>query len=309
MPKIDRTILNGYNKYIEVEYMCSISGYEDKKWKEIRKFNKFTTHFQDKYKEDIDKYHRNKIRKPDNYYDAHIKEVLPNCYQFVEDERARLGNLNDWQLLHIKKKVNILNEYGKNMENVKPIVEKILGINIQKYWNNKKIDPLEKQWLVDFMEEEGYGEFRPWVMLNISPLWPQGVQGEWEKQTFFLKSILKNRFQKWDQCDRLEYVIEPGKHSDHLHAHICLRCSKDYNYKSFKTWINKGNMVQQFRAEATKCKGFKGNIESRFACQTKLILNEDILEDTLNYLEEDKKTDDHKNDFTMMPFLPLRESF
>lgn len=177
------------------------------------------------------------------------------------------------------------------------------------FLSNSRINPDDKQWLIDDLEEKGFGEFAPWVMINISPKWSNIDQINWRLQSTFFKQIIENRFKKWDRyVDKCEYVLEPGKSGAHLHAHIMMRCAKGFNEKSFRTWINKGNLTQQFRTEFAKCKGFQGAVEARPAFQTKLILNEEIYSDTLNYLSEDLKDDDHKNDFSIMPFCPLRVS-
>lgn len=184
------------------------------------------------------------------------------------------------------------------------------------FLNNSRINPEDKLWLIQDIEDRGFGKFQNWVMVNISPKWTNIGEINWKKQSMFFKQIIINRFKKWDRyVDKCEFVLEPGKSGDHLHAHILLRCSKILNEKSFKTWINKGNLVQQFRAEFVeprsgkpRCKGFEGDVSSRYAFQTKLVLNEEVFEDTLNYLSEEHKSDDHANDFTIMPFLPLRES-
>lgn len=273
-------ILNGFKIYSS---NIMNNSYNDRKWKEIRKCNDFLKYCKDKY---------------ENNDTSDIIEIIDD-HRVTEYRR----------LISITKKM-VWDKYWKkyNFEHNEN--------GIWKYMNDKSIDPLDKQWLIDFMEKEGFGKFRNWVMVNISPKWNNIDQINWKKQSMFLKQIIINRFQKWDRyVDKCEFVLEPGKSGDHLHAHILLRCSKTFNEKSFKTWINKGNLVQQFRAEfveprsgESRCKGFEGDVGSRYSFQTKLILNEEIFEDTLNYLSEEHKSDDHANDFTYMPFLPLRVS-
>lgn len=293
------------------------TSYAEKKWAEKRKCQDFERVVCEKYLEEILKYRRNRQRK---YMDrSHIVEVLPNCWQFQRstDFGSRLANVSENT---VKCDLDLLNNYGDEQETVLPIISKIMdGWHIMdtfSYLKNPRIDPFLKKWLLDFMDELGYGKFAPWVMINISPKWNNIDQINWKKQSMFLKQIIVNRFKKWERyVDKMEMVLEPGKQGDHLHAHILMRCSKSFNEKSFRTWINKGNLVQQFRAEfveprsqENRCKGFEGDVSSRYSFQTKMVLNEEIYMDTLNYLSEEHKTEDHQNDFSIMPFLPLRVS-
>lgn len=270
-------ILNGFNIYSS---NIMNNSYYDKKWKEIRKIEDFWNYVHNKYEHNDTSLSIQKSDGDGGFY---------NTTEYKRTAGLRLKT-----------------KWDKDCERLRTEEDKQ---GIWKYLNNKSIDPLEKEWLINFMDKEGFGKFMPWVMINISPKWIFPHLINWKLQSMFFKQIIENRFKKWEKyVDKCEYVLEPGKSGDHLHAHIMMRCNKTFNEKSFRTWINKGNLTQQFRAEFYKCKKFQGAVGQRPAFQTKLVLNEEIYRDTLNYLSEELKSEDHQNDFTIMPFCPLRVS-
>lgn len=269
-------ILNGFNIY--VKYNMNISVYEDKKWKTIRKFTEFYEAMQEKHE---------------------INDTSP-IIETIENRHISAYKRLKGMSYNLK-----YDPYWKHYEKeyYTPV-----GMGIWKEMQRKDRDPAELDWLRNWMDEEDFGEFCPWVMINISPKWNKnGIN--WKKQSLFFQKIIANRYNKWERyVDKCEYVLEPGKTGEHLHVHILMRCKKGFNTKSFRTWISKGNLLQQFRTEFAKCKGFQGAVEATPAMQTKLCLNEEIRNDSLDYLEEGKKSEDHQNDFSYMPFLPLRVS-
>lgn len=229
-----------------------------------------------------------------------INKIKMYYFHYKNDDNLGWEKFDDeimTPMLTIMERRGIRGKYPNKWERIYAFIE------------NNRIDPTEKLFILEDLEEKGFGKFRPWVMVNISPKWTNIDQINWKLQCTFFKQIIENRYKKWERyVDKCEYVLEPGKSGSHLHAHIMLRCASDFNEKSFRTWINKGNLTQQFRTEFLKCQGFQGAVEARPAFQTKLVLNEEIYTDTLNYLSEDMKSEDHANDFTIMPWCPLRVS-
>lgn len=175
---------------------------------------------------------------------------------------------------------------------------------------------LEFGWqkILDYM---GIIPFSPSVMINVSP--------NWKKNTFIAhkKDALKYAMEKYlSSChryDRWECVIECGGKGDFVHAHAVAHINTAVE-KSVKTHINKGNhkyeigkhigkwfeeyagtnraptnFIKMFENDINIEKGIEGLLKGKFACQRIMLNNQEIVNDKLDYLVEEKKPEGHKN--------------
>lgn len=141
--------------------------------------------------------------------------------------------------------------------------------------------------------------FLPCVMLNISPNW-KGKFG----QDPLVDEVMKDQFQiiveKYlnaaNRYSRWKYVLECGGEGNHLHCHIVAEINKGM-YKSVMTHLNKGNHSVDLRKiwDKNMPKGAQGVLKGKFAIQRIILRTEQLRDDKLNYLIEEKKPEGHKN--------------
>lgn len=168
-------------------------------------------------------------------------------------------------------------EHGKNPEPMIPPTE-MSNADLYKYYDIKP--------------------FRPSWMLNISPNWKGRID---EHMIAHFKKVMDIFFHNCDRFTNATYVLECGGDGDFLHCHAVFKLNpkKPGNIASLK----KGNFLKEFRSVWDRCGDYKGLVKSRHALQTTLITREDMLEDKLNYLIEEKKPESHKN--AIHSILPL----
>lgn len=148
------------------------------------------------------------------------------------------------------------------------------------------------QAVLDYM---GIVPFTPSVMINISPDW-NGLKKSkkfWIQfsKTEVLKCII-NSYMKEQWYDKWTYVIENGGDGNHIHAHIVAHMNPA-RLKSTESHLKKGNHTQQIRKYA-KNKGM-GDMIKGSSVQKTFLRTEEIVNDKLDYLIEDKKPEGHKN--------------
>lgn len=143
--------------------------------------------------------------------------------------------------------------------------------------------------------------FTPSVMINISPAW-KGKKGIDKIKINLLEMTILTYLKASNRYDYFSYVIECGGDGDHIHAHIVAHINNDIG-KSVMTHINKGNHAIEIRkifkkvcdTQKLKLKGIEGVLQGKYAIQRIILRNQDLVDDKLSYLIEEKKPDGHKN--------------
>jgi hypothetical protein len=153
------------------------------------------------------------------------------------------------------------------------------------------------------MKHYDWKPFIPFLTFNISPNWAgcklTGAPAPWRIE--LLKETIRKFFAISNRFSQVDYAIECGSEGNHLHAHVVAQISADQQ-ATVITQLHKGNLVNGFRkiwlkqlCEGQIREGMGGIMKGKFAIQTGLFRKEEFLRDKLNYLDEDKKPDDHKN--------------
>ena len=148
-----------------------------------------------------------------------------------------------------------------------------------------------KQDLLDYL---GIIPFTPSVMINISPDW-KCVKDKMTdtRKINILTGIVENYLAEGQRYDYYSYVIENGSNGDHIHAHIVAHINPKLG-KSVNTHLAKGNHTQQLKKLANKLKGMGGIIKGP-SVQKIFLRNEELVNDKLDYLIEERKPEGHKN--------------
>lgn len=159
--------------------------------------------------------------------------------------------------------------------------------------NNWKLNKIFWQYK-EITEYLGVIPFTPSVMINVSPDWKAAT----EKMTTTtkakrLESLIEKYLKESQRYDYYSYVIENGADGDHVHAHIVAHINPKLS-KSVNTHLAKGNHTQQLKKYAKGVKGMEGTIKGPGVTKT-FLRCEKLVEDKLDYLEEEKKPDGHKN--------------
>lgn len=154
----------------------------------------------------------------------------------------------------------------------------------------------------DLNEYYGIVPFNRCIMLNISPNWKGKLQPEdlkWINK--FIQAVMSNFYKNCNRFTKMKYVIECGSEGDFVHIHSVFELNPAMA-KSNTACIRKGNLLGEFRKIWDRIAkldedsiGFVGYVKGKFALQTTLINNREILSDKLDYLIEDLKPISHKN--------------
>ncbi|AXH76442.1 MAG: putative replicase [Cressdnaviricota sp.] len=189
-----------------------------------------------------------------------------------------------------------------------PEYDKILLEDVKKWdkdvvwlktWNNN-VQP-KFWWDKKLCEYMNVIPFTPSVMINISPAW-KGKKGIDKIKINLLEITILKYLKASNRYDYFSYVIECGGEGDHIHAHIVAHINNDIG-KSVLTHINKGNHSVEIKKIFQKClkehkmipKGIEGALKGKYAIQRIMLRNQDLVDDKLSYLHEEKKPDGHKN--------------
>jgi hypothetical protein len=163
-------------------------------------------------------------------------------------------------------------------------------------------------------------KFIPFICINVSPNWKKidhtGRPSEKKKQ------VLHDAIRKFGECSKrfteIHYVLECGGEGNHLHAHLVAKINPDME-KTIITQLRKGNLSRSFRKFFNQaCKehefdappkyhdtkwyqkeGMGGIVEGKFAIQFSLMRKKEFWQDKLDYLVEDRKPADHKNQYIL----------
>lgn len=232
--------------------------------------------------------------------------MKPNyIYQFeniLHDYKYKLNNLemqkdamiikNDWRRGQYFRAPWTQNDYDKicekynNLKSDEFLNEWSVYDKIPKFlWKNKKI-----------CEYLDVIPFTPSIMINISPDWnsiPDRMTQN--RQIKILEGIIEKYMEESQRYDKYSYVIENGFDGKNIHAHIVAHVNPRIQ-KSVYTHIDKNKHVYQIQKYAKKL-NFKGadKLIKNNSIQRTWIRTEEILNDKLDYLIEEKKPEGHKN--------------
>ncbi len=156
-------------------------------------------------------------------------------------------------------------------------------------------DKWEKHWkyqeLLDYL---GIVPFTDSVMINVSPDWKSSKEKMSNTTKAKRLETLIDTYLKIDQrYDYVSYVIENGATGEHIHAHVVAHINPKI-VKSVNTHLAHGNHTQALVRCAKGIKGMEGTIKGQGVMKTFLRVPE-MVRDKLDYLEEEKKPEGHKN--------------
>lgn len=135
--------------------------------------------------------------------------------------------------------------------------------------------------------------FTPSVMINISPDWGAVDKRSDTCKIKLLSEILEGYLREGGRYTKAQYIIENGSEGDHIHCH-CVAQMNPKILKSVRSHLGRGNHTAQLIKQANKLKGMKGMIKGT-GIQINVLQNEEIIKDKIDYLDEEKKPEGHKN--------------
>lgn len=164
--------------------------------------------------------------------------------------------------------------------------------------------PLKSNKYKKMMQEYlGVQEFKPSVMINLSPNWKSnlGIQPKID----ILKNTIQKYFDETFWFSEIQYVIERGGDPEtaHVHAHAVCTINPE-KLKSTRSYIRKNTNIKReirkyFDKEVNCLNALKSHCEGALsqgaAIQIVSINKQEILEDKLDYLHEETKPPSHKN--------------
>lgn len=153
----------------------------------------------------------------------------------------------------------------------------------------------------------GIKDFIDYYSLNISPKWGSGIKVN--DKVKYLKDLIKDILNNYDLFSDVAYAIECGHKGEHIHAHCVYEVNEDKLAKFRKSVKNGFNLTNQWCKLWDKRvpKGLQGAIKGRHALQYYKVKTEEVLNDKLDYLIEEKKPESHKN--KPMPGFPIYKGF
>lgn len=236
-------------------------------------------------------------RMPINYFERYEKDYWHNDDLHKNNlERVRVYSkqLNEWKLAQAYMKASndiYSKEYQKYAAIDKPKEPVMVAIPVMKHFND-----MSKQDIMDY-----YGEkvFNRCLMVNISPNWKGKFMKSMECKKVFMQKVIIKFFNNCNRFTKIAYAIECGSEANFTHAHLVLEFNPGKYKSSIKTHEN-GNLNGELRKiwdKANRAFGlpYEGLIKGRHAIQTNLINNNEILQDKLDYLIEEKKPESHQN--------------
>jgi len=157
-----------------------------------------------------------------------------------------------------------------------------------------------------YMRAHGIKPFIPFLTFNISPNWgdtPKGV-----RRIKLLQIVIEKFFGISKRFEKIEYTIECGSTGEHIHAHVVAFINPMFE-KTVITQNAKGNLLlglrkiwdkeQRLFVKDTKwdkgAEPYIGCLKGKYAIQTSLFRKKEFLQDKLDYLDEEKKPEDHRN--------------
>lgn len=152
--------------------------------------------------------------------------------------------------------------------------------------------------------------FIPFLTFNISPNWKlrpkpncsrEGKLRVWNEDLIEnFGEVIKLFFAISQRFKKIEYAIEVGSEGTHLHAHVVAYINPQFE-KSVITQHHKGNLAAGFRKmwDRKMPKGCEGCLKGKFAIQGSVIRKPEYEQQKLDYLSEENKPEDHKNEWDL----------
>lgn len=172
------------------------------------------------------------------------------------------------------------------------------GGTIQKYMNARLFYHAGgEQIILDYLE---IIPFTPSVMINISPNWGIAKDKMSDKtKAKRLESVINDYMKIDSRYDYYSYVIECGSSGNHIHAHIVAHVNPKLVksvVRGKNSHIGKGCRLPGALNTQGGKRGIKGVFSGKGISTT--ILNcQELVNDKLDYLTEEKKPEGHKNKY------------
>lgn len=168
----------------------------------------------------------------------------------------------------------------------------------------------------DYCRRNNIIPFIPFLTFNISPNWdtasvkyrrPEADAPKYVKERIWNEELIetfgetiKLFFGISQRFTKIEYAIEVGSEGTHLHAHVVAYINPAFE-KSVITQHHKGNLASGFRKMWNKKmpKGTEGCLKGKFAIQGSVIRKPEYEQQKIDYLSEELKPEDHKNEWDL----------
>ena len=177
--------------------------------------------------------------------------------------------------------------------------------------NHALIHESLRPWMCqDYCRRHNIIPFIPFLTFNISPNWKLRPKANCSREGKLLVwnedlienfgEVIKLFFAISQRFTKIEYAIEVGSEGTHLHAHIVAYINPNFE-KSVITQHHKGNLAAGFRKmwDRKMPKGCEGCLKGKFAIQGSVIRKPEYEQQKLDYLSEDMKPEDHKNEWDL----------
>ncbi len=172
--------------------------------------------------------------------------------------------------------------------------------------------PSMRPWICrKYCKVNGITPFIPFLTFNISPAWKlrpkpgkskDGKLETWNKDNTMnlFGEVIESFFAISNRFKKIEYVLEVGSEGTHLHAHVVAYINPEFE-KSVTTQYYKGNLTAGLRKVWDKKmpKGMEGYLKGKFACQGAIIRKQEYEQQKIDYLSEDLKPEDHRNQWDL----------
>ena len=219
-----------------------------------------------------------------------------NEYATLWDEESLLGDklkIAKSQSYNINESNSVVEECNVNYRRRKELDEFFGDISPFRYNSLNKIATEEKEYILAKLYD-----IKPFIhqyMINISPRWDTEHEPTDIEIQLFRKCILEyvNQGVKGGWWESGFFTLESGGTGKHLHAHLVLKPNKDI-LKSVDSYMD-GNHSSGFTKVFSKHMGQYGECKGRFAIQKKVLRNEELVDDKIDYLRENMKEEGHKN--------------
>lgn len=227
-------------------------------------------------------------------------ETLWNDYKKLKDQlncEANLAyNQKNYDLCRAK--------CDENFKRQKELDEFFGDVSPFSYFNRiNKMNTGDKEYIIAKLYD-----IKPFIhqyMINISPRWNSEHEPSNIEIKLFRKCTLEylNQGVKGGWWESGFFTLESGGTGKHLHAHLVLKPNKEI-LKSVDSYMD-GNHSSGFTKIFSKHMGEYGECKGRFAIQKKVLRNEELIDDKIDYLLENMKEEGHKN--MTHPVLNKRE--
>ena len=210
-------------------------------------------------------------------------ENIPEVYWDFEEDRSGIRWKENEDFLEPKGPLKLLIKVAVDCQEVasKDLIQRQFDKGLDKWGLDIK----------DVYDYLGVEMFIPHMFLNISPNWKgdDNIKDKVCALDTLVNSYMKEseRFLEWT------YIIENGSNGDLIHAHIVAKMNPKFE-KSTVTHFNKSNHVRQLKKYAQGSEVLRGKIEGK-GINRMILRNPELVQDKLNYLQEELKPVGHKN--------------